>query len=65
MKPQIKRKQRTFQISPSLYSTYLFDSCMFTASVFIVIANFFLCISFDLRKKEQKKEKKKGRTVLQ
>ena len=48
---QIKRKQRLFQISLSLSSTYLFDFCMFAASVFIAMVKFFVCISFDLQKK--------------
>ena len=58
MRPQIKRKQRTIQISLSLKSTYLFDLCMFAASVFIVMVNFFLCISFDLQKERTKERRK-------
>ena len=56
---------RIFQISLSLQSIYLFDFCMFAASVFIVMVKFFLCISFDLQKERTKERKKKERTVLQ
>ena len=59
IRPQIKRKQRTFQISLSLLSTYLFDFCMFAASVFIAMVIFLLCISFDLQKERTKERKKK------
>ena len=62
---ETSNKAKAKNLSPALYSTYLFDSCMFAASEFIVSVIFFLCISFDLRKKEQKQEKKKERTVLQ
>ena len=58
MRPKIKRKQRTFQISLSLKSTYLLDFCMFAASVFIARVNFFLCISFDLQKERTKERRK-------
>ena len=39
-----------FKFHSSLQSTYLFDFCMFAASVFIAMVKFFLCISFDLQK---------------
>ena len=51
-------KARTFQISLSLQSTYLFDFCMFAASICIVMVKFFLCISFDLQKERTKERKK-------
>ena len=64
MKPQIKRKQRAFQISLFLIVYLLFDFCMFVASVFIAMVKFFLCISFDLQK-ERTKERKNRSSVIE
>ena len=40
---------------------------MFTASVFIAMVKFFLCISFDLQKERTKKKKKKmnGSSIIE
>ena len=58
-------KAKTLSNFTLLIVYFLFDFCMFAASVFIVMVKFFLCISFDLQKERTKERKKKERTVLQ
>ena len=53
-----------FKFHSSLKSTYLFDFCMFAASVFIAMVNIFLCISFDLQK-ERTKERQNRSSVIE